>query len=288
MQNKPNNNLYVIFRGGLGNQLFILATAFVIAQKYSLKMVIEPNLGFLRDVYQRKYELDEILDGAFKKTSIIEKLKIGLYFKFPKIANKLFGNSNIISDENIMYISSYDNYTNIYFGLGQDEGFIQNYKQEIRDILLSKASNNINYEDSVVKIAIHGRIARNTDNNGDVISTASPNELEISYYEKAIKQIVKKYPKAVFYIFSDNVGLFLEYLQIDNKYKRFLKTGNNNQNKAYQDFIEMLSCDHFIIANSTFSWWAAYLGERESSLVICPHVTFWDSSKIIPQHWIQI
>ena len=288
MQNKLNNNLYVIFRGGLGNQLFILATAFVIAQKYSLKMVIEPNLGFLRDVYQRKYELDEILDGAFKKTSIIEKLKIGLYFKFPKIANKLFGNSNIISDENMMYISSYDNYTNIYFGLGQDEGFIQNYKQEIRGILLSKASNNIHYEDSVVKIAIHGRIARNTDNNGDVISTASPNELEISYYEKAIKQIVKKYPKAVFCIFSDNVELFLEYLQVDNRNKRFLKTGNNNQNKAFQDFIEMLSCDHFIIANSTFSWWAAYLGERESSLVICPHITFWDSSIIIPQHWIQI
>jgi hypothetical protein len=58
------------------------------------------------------------------------------------------------------------------------------------------------------------------------------------------------------------------------------------------DFEAMRRCRHFVIANSTFSWWAAWLGEREGSVVVAPRRWFEDrtrnSSDIVPPRWVRL
>jgi hypothetical protein len=68
-----------------------------------------------------------------------------------------------------------------------------------------------------------------------------------------------------------------------------------NRDTDYEEFAVMRQCDHFIITNSTFSWWAAYLGDsvaKEEKIVIAPTTWFvvdkLDSSNICPEGWIRI
>jgi hypothetical protein len=62
--------------------------------------------------------------------------------------------------------------------------------------------------------------------------------------------------------------------------------------KDYEELWLMSLCHHHIIANSTFSWWGAWLGERKDSLTICPKRWFASSLKqeehIAPDRWIRL
>ena len=111
----------------------------------------------------------------------------------------------------------------------------------------------------------------------------------ISYYTKAIEIITKKIPNARFYIFSDDISWVQQNLKLDHDHQ-FL-SGKITTN-ALQDFYLMSKCKNNIIANSTFSWWAAWLNQYESKIVIAPkkwynQITF-DTTDLIPNSWIKI
>jgi glycosyltransferase involved in cell wall biosynthesis len=103
------------------------------------------------------------------------------------------------------------------------------------------------------------------------------------YYDKAISKIGKY---QTIFIFSDDIPWCKENL----KYKNCVFMENNND---VFDLLAMSLCNNNIIANSTFSWWGAWLNENPDKIVIAPKKWFGlerklSSKNIIPQNWIQI
>ena len=146
--------------------------------------------------------------------------------------------------------------------------------------LSSKYLEKIKNENS---ISIHIR-------RGDYVSVQNLNKFGIictlNYYNKAIKLISDKITNPVFYIFSDDINWVKENLNIPNPTYVEHNTGED----SWQDMYLMSQCKHNIIANSTFSWWGAWLGENKDKIVIAPNrlYSLMETPDFYPEEWIQI
>lgn len=101
------------------------------------------------------------------------------------------------------------------------------------------------------------------------------------YYDKAIKIIENNILHPVYLIFSDDIEWVKKNLNVRSE--KIFVSGMGFQD--YEELTIMRYCKHNIIANSTFSYWGAYLNANSNKMVICPK--YW-KTKIIPKGWISI
>lgn len=97
---------------------------------------------------------------------------------------------------------------------------------------------------------------------GDYLEVSSLN-LTLDYYNEAINIFLEKFTYFKLLVFSDDIEWCKEVLVGDNIH---FSEGNSN----YVDMCMMSLCDHNIIANSSFSWWGAYLNNNPNKIVVCP------------------
>jgi hypothetical protein len=106
------------------------------------------------------------------------------------------------------------------------------------------------------------------------------------YYNRALLLAIQHQPNATFYVFSDDIDAVAQELEIPFPHY-FVRP--SSAWPAHDELRLMSLCDHFVIANSTFSWWAAWLGTAENKLVIAPRPWFsksaHDESDVVPSHW---
>ena len=111
----------------------------------------------------------------------------------------------------------------------------------------------------------------------------------IIYYKKGIQHIIRKIEKPTFYVFSDDISWTKDNLKINHPVKF---VDHNNGERMYEDMRLMTNCKHHIIANSTFSWWGAWLYQNPEKIVVAPHQWFstdtYDTKDLIPQNWKMI
>jgi hypothetical protein len=91
--------------------------------------------------------------------------------------------------------------------------------------------------------------------------------LPASYYDSALSHMAERYQDATFVIFSDDMKVASELFS--NRYNVILAKGNNAAN-AFEDMRLMSACTHNIIANSSFSWWGAWINTNATKTVIAP------------------
>jgi len=112
--------------------------------------------------------------------------------------------------------------------------------------------------------------------------------LPLSYYIEATKKILETIPDAYFFISSDDIEWAKENLPIKNNVT-FI---SSPEIPEYEELMLMSLCKHNIIANSTFSWWGAWLNQNPNKIVIAPkkwHIKEESSIKdIVPKTWLQI
>lgn len=110
----------------------------------------------------------------------------------------------------------------------------------------------------------------------------------IEYYKKAVDYISNKIGENItVFVFSDDIAWARENLNVN--FETIFVDFNNN--KPYFDMELMRNCKHNITANSTFSWWGAWLNENKNKIVIAPQRWFNNELKnndIVPQSWIKI
>ena len=110
----------------------------------------------------------------------------------------------------------------------------------------------------------------------------------LEYYANAIKNVSEKVVNPVFYVFSDDIAWVKENLKIDFPTK-YVSDGIL---KDYEELMLMSYCKHNIIANSSFSWWGAWLNKNPEKVVVAPKQWFADesvdTSEIIPETWIRL
>lgn len=301
--------LIVRMVGGLGNQLFQYAFARTLSKKLNRKLYIDdswyyevhlldnkscPYSTTIRNFFLKYYNIqtpiiNKVHLNWIKRLEI--KSKYSHFFRF-----LLDGPMNKLSFEKINHKNySFDVIKKIprayLIGYWQNNDIIDNYKQLLSNDLilknpLSKRNelylNSINSKNS---IAVHFR-------RGDYISNPKYRELYApcskKYYQNGIKLIQNLINNPHFYIFSDDIKW------VKNNYDFTTDTTFiDNSGPEYEHLFLMNQCKHQITANSTFSWWAAWLNTNPHKIIITPLYWYYDKHlnetvTRIPDEWIKI
>lgn len=290
--------------GGLGNQMFQYACGKSIAIKLGVELKLDISLILDRSPSEnftfREYEL-----GVFNIKEQIASLEevrnfVPNLFNSSNLTKKTYKIKRIINNKNFYYektkfkfenrIENIKDNTYIYGYFQTENYFKSNYLEIINsfciredlDFLNKSIMNRIKLENA---ISIH--IRRSDYQN------SSYELLEInSYYSKAIEIIKLKVENPIFYFLSDDKTWTEEQFRDFDIQKEFIQ--HNNGEKSFIDLILMSHCKHNICANSTFSWWGAWLNKNPQKIVITPKKWFNNpefsktTHDLIPKNWIQI
>ncbi len=103
---------------------------------------------------------------------------------------------------------------------------------------------------------------------GDYIPTFGPSSiLPLSYYDRAVREMTDRFTCPTFFVFSDDVKSAKAWRGDNNN---FIFVDHNDATNSHEDLRLMSQCRHHIIANSTFSWWGAWMNPRQDKHVILP------------------
>jgi hypothetical protein len=282
--------IVVKIMGGLGNQMFqyALGRHLAIINKTDLKL----DISFYKENNLRKLRLQN-LKTVYSTVNISEipHLKQNKPLnKIQKLFYSMTDNKLKIYDENIFTFKKeiLKIKDNCYlFGYWQSEKYFLNIKEILKNDFLLKSSLNesITYFSSLIinscSVSLHIR-------RGDYQGNKTHPIIQIEYYINAIDIIKQKTnEKIILFIFSDDIDWCKINLKLyDNHY--FVC-----ENKDYEDLYLISLCKHHIIANSTFSWWGAWLSNYANKEVIAPLKWFQDgislsTKDLIPVNWIRI
>lgn len=274
--------------GGLGNQMpqYALGRHLAILNKTELKLDITTF-----DTYKlHNYSLNHFnIQADFATPQEIRKLKTNkLFRKFGLIKKSHIIEKKHTFDENILQLRG-DFYLEGYW-------HTEKYLKAIEDIIRNdlKVINDLSGKDKEVadKIAKVNSVSlhvRRGDYVSNPINVKIYNTFGLEYYQQAIDFIAKKVNNPHFFIFSDDMPWVKENLQL-----KFPTTyvDHNKADKNYEDLRLMSLCQHNIIANSSFSWWGAWLNNHTEKIVIAPQKFFNDAelskNDIIPEAWIKM
>lgn len=113
-----------------------------------------------------------------------------------------------------------------------------------------------------------------------------------NYYYQSVSTVQSCHPDSTFYVFSNDCDWSRDFFEKNFKNVKFEVIDINRGDKSYQDMYLMSQCRHNIIANSSFSWWGAWLNTNPEKMVIAPKV--WINApeekyiNIVPKSWIKI
>lgn len=138
--------------------------------------------------------------------------------------------------------------------------------------------------EGVSSVAVH---VRRADYASDPMTNRVHGTLSSDYYREAMELVSSRVKDARFYVFSDEEGWARENLPSD---RPITFVSHNGPDKNYEDLRLMTRCRCNILANSTFSWWGAWLGDRPGKIVVAPKAWFrvGDLNRdLIPKRWVR-
>ena len=182
----------------------------------------------------------------------------------------------------------------VYFdGFWQTEKYFMNIADQIRNEIQLKMPFEIysqEISETIFKsnsVSIH---VRRTVFVSDPMISAFHGSCSLEYYKAAVEHICRNVKNPSFFLFSDDH----EWVEENFKWLPGEHTVvKNGIEKNYEDMILMSQCKHHIIANSSFSWWGAWLNPRKDKIVIAPKRWFANAPKndtkdLIPDGWIKM
>jgi hypothetical protein len=286
--------------GGLGNQLFSYAAARRLALLNSSELVIDHVSGFAYDViYNRHYQLDHF-NIPCRKASAAERLepfgrirrsvkrKWSSYLPFEHRCY-IQQESNKFDSRLLKYIPRSDVYIEGYW---QSENYFKDVEPVIRDELrITPPSDLVNLAIAnkmhlIDSVAVHVRFFDDPQESGR-------NNAPGGYYSRAITAMENLVPNAHYFIFSDQPDAALSRIPLSGD-RVTVVTNNRGDQQAYADLWLMTQCKHFIIANSTFSWWGAWLAGNKDKQIIAPGFSKqggksgWGFDGLLPDEWLKI
>lgn len=279
--------------GGLANKMFQYAFSLAIKKKgYD---VVYDTITFKTEFVHDRVELDDIFPNVnMNKISKSDYWAAGKQNKLARLVKRispkyimehayLFNDKVWEQIEPTCYLESSWQDEN-YFVSAADEvrqAFVFPPFEDERNVEVAKAMASSN------SVAIH---IRKGDGYGtwNIFSNTCPKE----YYDKALGYIKEHVENPKFFIFTDSPDVVKEYLDIEDY---TLINWNPTSGKGNYWDMQLMSCaKHNVIANSTYSWWGAWLNSNPSKIVIGPKYWFnpecklGDINHVVPNHWIKL
>lgn len=275
---------------GIGNQLFSYALGLFLAKKHNKELVFDltklnqinllSRIGLKRDV-RREFELQKI--GFVHPVQ-----KFGLK-EFTRKLRVLKNRKFVVADfrKSHFDLGEVKQNQHIYSVGWGDFNLVKEVLPEMKSKFSAKFEINHGIAEALKLIGENNSVAvhvRRTDFLDPKISGYSIGICSETYYTNAIKFISNRVKNPLFVFFSDDIEYVKTNLKTENSYFTEGNTG-------YEDFYLMSQCKHFILANSTFSFWAAALNNSGSKIVCVPE--FWYNAPLrqaeyIPDQWQKI
>lgn len=283
--------IIVKLKGGLGNQMFQYAAGrqLSIIHKSPLKLDLSFLQGEATDYTKREYELDKFnITAEIATPEEVEQLKKKSWkklFRKTKIRERIFGvfKTKLRGSKNCYlngYWQSEDYFDKIPNIIRDDFTFIEpltdNYFLELQEQITKSNS-----------VSIHFR-------RGDYVTDLKTNKTfgvcSIDYYQKAVEFLSKRVSNLRIFAFSEDI----EWVKSNfNTHHPIVFVEKSDEN-LHSDFRLMSMCKHNIIANSSYSWWAAWLNSNEEKIVVAPQKWYenkrkqYQSADRVPESWVKL
>ena len=285
--------------GGLGNQMFQYAVGRTLALKHDVPLRLDIS-GFANYDLHQGFELSRIFKCSPNIASQKEINDMLSWQQWPGIHRILsrpgmvaLRNKSYIIEPHFQYWNEINNVQEKCYlaGYWQSEQYFNEAAEKIReDFSFSQpfSSKNLQLSRQIAQtssISLHIR-------RGDYVNNpeaASTYELcSLDYYAASIKYIIDRIANPQFFIFSDDIEWAKNNLVINST---SLYIEHNQGSNSYNDMRLMSLCKHHIIANSSFSWWGAWLNPRPEKIVIAPQRWFSNETNtqdLNPASWIKL
>jgi hypothetical protein len=291
----------VRLRGGLGNQLFQFAAGSALAQFH--KVAFKLDLYFYKKHPFRTFDLpflnipvqeatrDEVHIFTGNNPVIRYLNKRENYFHCPKVC----------AQPHYHYYEDFFNLpSDIYLsGYWQSERYFRSLQTELtkwyspKNELDTRSKELVSQMNETASVSLHVR-------RGDYTADSIFGFVPVDYYKQAIQKIQTHVADVRFFVFSDDLEWVKKNISVPNA----IFVDHNKGADSYRDMVLMSHCYHNIIANSTFSWWGAWLNPNPDKMVIAPKVWFnkpynnnpnavypgryYNTKDLIPERWIRL
>ncbi len=286
----------VKFIGGLGNQMFQYAFAKAVEEKTGANVLFDissyakaqktivGNTGKDKNgLCIRQYEINIFKNAEIKlsnkiRTSLVKISNILGISKKYKEKNAFNYDEKIFTDDKYNYFSGYF----------QNEKYFKTIRNRlIKDFKLPELRNDDDYNKQLLDEI-------NSSNNPVFIHVRRDDyiklgySISLEYYKKAVQYIKEHVENPTFFVFcAEDTEYIKNEFDIGVDFKLI-----GEKNKTRETFFEnmrlMKACKHAIIANSSYSWWAAWLNDYKEKIVIAPSPWMNDNDDIICEDWIKI
>lgn len=288
--------------GGLGNQMFQFALAKILSEKNDSELLVDTNFYdensenlknfpryFSIDIFDLSYNVvTEKEKNPFKNLSVKNRINRKMGLNYPKT----FKEKSFNFDPELLnikapiflkgYFQSYRYFSGVENKIRELYEFpyekFDSRNEEIKSRILAKTS-----------VSVHIR-------RGDYVENRKTLDFHgncsVEYYKNAIEYLLRTVKDFNLIFFSDDMKWVQNQFN-DLPHEKIFVTGNLHEN-SWKDMYLMSLCHHNIIANSSFSWWAAWLNKHPEKKVIAPK--FWFANRdqeqksldLLPPDWIRI
>lgn len=246
-----------------------------IAKAFKLKLNLKDRLSFYLIENLKPFFFNKLIRPILRRIiPSIQNISMKNYFE----VNEFVYDSDVLRQMN-----------SIFIGTWQSLKYFENIRSivldefKFKDIVDKSNREVIRMIKESKSVSIHIRrgdfLTSNWSNTHFVIR-------DLSYYNRAIDFIKAKIINPYFFIFSDDMDWVKNNLIVENAF--YIE--HNEGKKSYIDMHLMSLCEHNIIANSTFSWWGAWLNQNNSKIVVAPNI--WlrgvNCKELMPKDWIYL
>jgi hypothetical protein len=263
--------------GGLGNQLFQYATARALAIRKGCELVLDTTAFNTYKLHS--YGLGNLnVRAPVVCPSVISRWGGGYHYREVSMAF----DAGLFDCPSPLYLEGYFQ-TELYFESAR-ELLLEEF--EVTAPLNDKTLNLLNELTSFeTTVSVHVR-------RGDYVTNPSANAVHgtcgADYYRRARDYFVSKLISPIFIIFSDDIPWARENLDFGQS---AIFVDWNGAAANYADLKLQSYCSHNIIANSSFSWWGAWLGKKPNKEVVAPEQWFKEGAhrghSIVPSRWLR-
>lgn len=285
--------------GGLGNQMFQYALGRELSISHNVPLRLDVG-DFSNYALHQGFELDRIFKGQMELVTARNLHDILGWRSYRHMRRLLLRPSmhwlhgqRFIVEPHFHYWEGVQNLRPPFYlsGYWQSERYFSRNATIIRDDftftkpLLGRNSDLAQEIREKQSISLHIR-------RGDYVSNpqtlATHGVCSLEYYRLAVAYMAERIAEPWFYVFSDDPDWVRANLTVDYP---MVFVDNNRGSDSFNDMHLMSLCQHHIIANSSFSWWGAWLNPSESKMVIAPERWFakpMDTRDLIPLQWLRL
>jgi hypothetical protein len=287
--------------GGLGNQMFQYANAKAVAIRNGVNFLVDTSLYEKKRMHQG-FEIGKIFKLPISVATKADLKQVLGNFQSP-LAHRILARlpllktlpKKFIAEPHFEYWDGLHNCPNeaYLFGYWQSERYFLDCEADIRrEFTFQPFQDQSNIElaqkikDSQYAVSMHVR-------RGDFVNNSKANTyhgaLSPRYYSDALAYLARILPTMELFVFSDDIKWVKGNLDLSAFRVHFVS--HNMGINSYHDMALMSLCDHHVIANSSFSWWGAWLNSSQDKIVIAPKCWFVqpiNTKDLIPTSWIQL